>query len=493
MASNDTFGLRRNIDKQIDLTIDEYYGNARPGELIVDMNPQGYGANAQYTVYVGKADGTLQAIVSGAPGAGTVTSIATAGSGLGFALTGGPITSTGTVTLGVPTAAALRTSLTIGNVANLNLDGNVSNILHGDGTWSAAPASTSLTNGTTSIAIPVTNGNINLTSGGTQTVTVTPTGANITGYANVTGVISTTSTTAATSATSGALTVAGGAGIAGNAYIGGNLSVAGNLITPLTANASVPSTSTGTGTIIVTGTGGIGVGGNIHVGANANVAGNLHALGNAILGSNSNVFITGGTAGQALTATGVGGALQWTTVSTSSISNGTSSVTIPVASGNVITTVGGVATITATSTGANIAGYANVTGNALIGANANVGGNINALGNLVINSAGGPGNVYIPGGTAGQVLTATGTGNLAWGYSAIVPRLSWSATADGTSQTYTNPLLAGYTSPTQFTVYKDGIALEPTIDYTLSGTTLTVIAWHATGSVISTSAGVKQA
>jgi hypothetical protein len=71
-------------------------------------------------------------------GDGTVKRVATAGSGLGFSLTGGPITSNGTVTLNVPTAATLKTTLgvpTVGNIASLDLDGNVSNVLAGDGTW----------------------------------------------------------------------------------------------------------------------------------------------------------------------------------------------------------------------------------------------------------------------------------------------------------------------------------------------------------------------
>lgn len=76
-------------------------------------------------------------------GTGTVTSVATTEidiDALGFTLTGGPITTTGTVTLNVPTQAALRTNLGLGNVAYINLDGNVSNTLHGDGTWSAGGA-----------------------------------------------------------------------------------------------------------------------------------------------------------------------------------------------------------------------------------------------------------------------------------------------------------------------------------------------------------------
>ena len=45
----------------------------------------------------------------------------------------------------------------------------------------------SIGNGTSNITFPVVNGNINLISGGVTTMTLTSTGANITGYANITG------------------------------------------------------------------------------------------------------------------------------------------------------------------------------------------------------------------------------------------------------------------------------------------------------------------
>lgn len=72
-------------------------------------------------------------------GTGTVTSIATAGSGLGFSLTGGTITEEGTVRLNVPTKTALKSTLAYGNIADLDLDGNVSNVLAGDGTFVELP------------------------------------------------------------------------------------------------------------------------------------------------------------------------------------------------------------------------------------------------------------------------------------------------------------------------------------------------------------------
>ncbi len=80
-----------------------------------------------------KGDGSWGPIIG--TGTGTVTQVDVAGSGLGFSLAGGPITTTGTVTLATPTAGALRGSLTIGTVANANFSGNTLQWLRGDGTW----------------------------------------------------------------------------------------------------------------------------------------------------------------------------------------------------------------------------------------------------------------------------------------------------------------------------------------------------------------------
>ena len=77
-----------------------------------------------------------------AVGSGSVTQVDTSGSGLGFSLTGGPITGTGTVTLAIPTDTQLRTSLNIGNVANINLNGNGAQYLAGNGAFVAGNAGT---------------------------------------------------------------------------------------------------------------------------------------------------------------------------------------------------------------------------------------------------------------------------------------------------------------------------------------------------------------
>ena len=113
-------------------------------------------------------------------------------------------------------------------------------------------------------------------------------------------------TTVSTSTSTGALVVAGGAGISGNVNIGGNTTISGNAI--VTANiysggyqvvtlgttgigplysggtisgiasfiASAPSTSTGTGALIIT-NGGLGVAGNIYTGTGfyGNIYGNV--------------------------------------------------------------------------------------------------------------------------------------------------------------------------------------------------------------------------
>ena len=65
----------------------------------------------------------------------------------------------------------------ISNIAGANITGTVAN----------ATNANSVVNGTSSVTIPTTDGNVITTSNGNTTLTVTDTGANITGYANITG------------------------------------------------------------------------------------------------------------------------------------------------------------------------------------------------------------------------------------------------------------------------------------------------------------------
>ena len=289
-----------------------------------------------------------------------------------------------------------------------------------------------IANGTSNVSIPVADGNVNTSVGGVaNVVVVTTTGANVAGTANVVG----------------------------DAFFGANANVAG------TAN----------------------VVGDAFLGANANVVGNINAAGNIIVAGNANLFVPGGTAGQVLAATGaVGGNLQWTTISTDRISNGTSNVAIPVADGNVLVGVGGVANVVVVSTtGANVTGTANISGITDLGANLNVVGNVNATGNIIV---AGVANVFIPGGTAGQILAATGAagGNLQWSNTVSPTAIQeFTATAAGTNQTFT--LTNTALTTTSSSVYVNGVLLR-TGQYSVAGTTLTVIANLSSGDLVTVGA-----
>jgi hypothetical protein len=150
----------------------------------------------------------------------------------------------------------------------------------GSASVSGTTQSTSTTTGALVVAGGVGVG------GATTTANLT-----VTGYANVSSGIASSSTT------TGALIVSGGLGVTGNinagninaGYISGNIigtvssivtsvgtlsnlavtgvAAFGNIVY---ANAGISSTSTSTGTIILSSVGGIGVGGNINIGANVN-------------------------------------------------------------------------------------------------------------------------------------------------------------------------------------------------------------------------------
>ena len=101
-----------------------------------------------------------------------------------------------------------------------------------------------------------------------------------------------------------------------------------------------------------------------------------------------------------------------------------------------------------------------------------------SVGNLTVSgqtSLGFAGNVLITGGNVGQVLGATGTGNLVWVDSPLyfVPPVYITVPVDGNNQTFSNTILASYTSNTQMTVFYNGSLLENQY-YTLSGDEITV-------------------
>ena len=88
----------------------------------------------------------------------------------------------------------------------------------------------------------------------------------------------------------------------------------------------------------------------------------LSVNGTTNLSAVGNVKITGGTAGQYLKATDSLGGLEYASLDTSIISNGTSNVTITTADGSVKTNVGGSLKLEVTGTGANVTGVLDVSG-----------------------------------------------------------------------------------------------------------------------------------
>jgi len=77
----------------------------------------------------------------------------------------------------------------LGNIATLNLDGSSSTVLYGNGVFAAAASgsSSNIANGNSNVNIATANGNVTIAAVGNTVMTVTGTGANITGTANISG------------------------------------------------------------------------------------------------------------------------------------------------------------------------------------------------------------------------------------------------------------------------------------------------------------------
>lgn len=97
-----------------------------------------------------------------------------------------------------------------------------------------------------------------------------------------------------------------------------------------------------------------------------------------------------------------------------------------------------------------------------------------------------PGNLLISGGTAGQLLSATGTGNCAWTSSASSLPLNefTHAGADTNAGTVTTFTLSGTAVYKQAAVYVNGVLLQFG-EYNIAGTTLSVSRALTTGDIIS--------
>jgi hypothetical protein len=160
----------------------------------------------------------------------------------------------------------------------------------------------------------------------------------------------------------------------------------------------VTMSSNGVANIMVIDGDRVSVDGTLQVNVNAYVS-NFIANGSEVsLGNIANLHIYGGNAGQYLQTDGTG-TLQWATVASDGISNGTSNVAIAVADGNVTVGVNGTANIVQIHEGGlALDGYLETTSR------------VYPESLEVVDVA----NIIIPGGANGQVLSTDGNGVLSW-------------------------------------------------------------------------------
>jgi hypothetical protein len=103
--------------------------------------------------------------------------------------------STGNLTSSSSVNFTTAGNVALGAVANIHITGGTNGYyLQTDGSgnlvWAAVPTGTGISNGNSNVAIPVANGNINLSAAGNTTLVVTGVGANVTGTLGVSGNVS---------------------------------------------------------------------------------------------------------------------------------------------------------------------------------------------------------------------------------------------------------------------------------------------------------------
>ena len=396
---------------------------------------------------------------------GTLTALSVTGTATaGNLSTTGDITGANVISATTLTATGLATAGNISTVGNITA-GNI----NGGNLVSASFFTGTLANGTSNVRIATANSNVTIATGGSTRLTVTTTGANITGTLSASGAANVGSLITAGAANVGSLITAGTVSATGTATVGnltispgsGNVTganlVSANFFTGTLTTAAQPNiTSTGILTSVsVSGTatvGNLSTAGNIS-GANVISATTFSASGNVTavnltvsgltsLGAVGNVGITGGSSGQVLSTNGSGGL---SFITPSSITNGTSNINV-LNNGNINMSSAGNANILVVSgTGANVNGTLSATGTATVGnltispGSGNITGanlvsanfftgtlttalqpNITSTGTLTsvtvsgTSNLGAVGNVTITGGSVGQYLQTNGSGALTW-------------------------------------------------------------------------------
>ena len=385
-------------------------------------NANAFGASANFTF--NNSTNTL-----------SVTNITANGAGL-TSLTGANVT--GQVSFAaVANSIAISNVVGIGNIASSNYDGNASNVLHGDGTWSADQTNygnsnvVSLLNAFGSNNL-VTTGNVTagkLSGNGASISSIT--GANVTGAvpyatvansvagANVSGAVNLANYASVANSVAGA-NVTGAVANATYANTAGNANTAGTV----TTNAQPNITSVGTLTSLT-------VAGNILPNANVTynlgsstqrwrdlyLAGNTIDLNGSTISSDANGITLTNPLGGTFTVVGTGAA------NTASINNGNSSIIIQPNSEIDFNVTGTSNIVVVSSNGITTSANANITGNLTAG-NISTGGVVSATGNVsggnitTVGVVSATGNI-----TGGNLTTANGvysataniTGNLTSG------------------------------------------------------------------------------
>jgi hypothetical protein len=331
--------------------------------------------------------------------------------------------------------------LNLGTGGNITASGNIQGafILGNGSQLSGLPSGTGIANGTSSVNVPTTNGNVVIASAGNTVANITGTGINVAGTLSASGnatvgnldtaglITATGNITGGNLVTVGVVSATGN--VTGNFFIGNGSQLTGidatsiqngNSNVKVFANANVTVSSAGNANIVVVTSTGVIVNGTLSTTGNSNV-GNLGTGG--LITSSGN--ITGGnliTAGL-VSATGNG---IFGNISTGGTITSTGNVTAPYFLGNVVGNISGNLVVPGTNTsvlfnqegnaGASdalkfnyssnallITGTASVTGNANVG-NLGTAGLITATGNVTA------GNLV-----TGGVLSATGNitgGNL---------------------------------------------------------------------------------
>ena len=227
-------------------------------------------------------------------------------------------------------------SIVLGDIVLKASAGNVLSVFGADGTTPGSINPT-ISNGTSSIAIPATDGDVQITANAINTLTVSDAGANITGYIDATGNITATGNIQGGNLTIGGLSASSDVTATGNisgAYFIGD----GGFLSNVVAASNVAVTQIANGTSVV----GISSSG-----------GNVELTSGGVL-----VFETNGTTIDFQVPL-LGDGSQLTGIDATQIQSGTSSVEVVTSGGNIEGNVGGTTIFNVASTGlelsANIA------------------------------------------------------------------------------------------------------------------------------------------